>query len=246
MSVFGAYALYYDLLYQDKDYVGETAYISSLIHKFSSDTSSLLDIGCGTGRHVELFSQMGLRVSGLDRSKDMISRAKQRNPDIDFYRGDLCKVRLGKKFDVVSALFHVVSYLTTEDELQLAFTNIREHLNPGGLFVFDCWHGPAVLHQIPEVRIKRLQEGASQVVRIAEPDLIAENNTVDVNYQIFVKENGVWAEFTETHSMRYLFQQEIDELLSSSGLHLLHSEEWMTGREPGQKTWSVVYVAGTK
>jgi len=246
MKVFGAYARYYDLLYQDKDYEGEVRYVSSLIHKFAPSASSLFDIGCGTGRHAELFSHMGFRVSGLDRSEEMVSRAKNRHLDIEFHQGDLCNVRMDKNFDVVSALFHVISYLTTDDELQSAFDNVREHLKPKGLFVFDCWHGPAVLHQFPEVRIKRLEEGTNRVVRIAEPNLIAEKKRVDVNYQIFVKVNGVWDEFTETHSMRYLYPQEIEELLSNSGLHLLHTEEWMTSRGPSQNTWSVVYVAGTK
>ena len=246
MSVFGTYARYYDLLYQEKDYPGEAHYVNSLIRHFAPSALSLLDIGCGTGRHAELLSELGFHVSGLDRSEDMVTCARRRGLDIDFYHGDLCNIQFREKFDVVSALFHVISYLTTDDELQSAFNNVHAHLNPEGLFVFDCWHGPAVLHQRPEVRINRLEEGEDRVVRIAEPDLMLDKNRVDVNYQIFMRESGCWNEFRETHSMRYLFQPEIAELLSRNGMHLLHTEEWMTSGEPSQNTWSVVYIAGTK
>lgn len=246
MSVFDAYARYYDLLYEDKDYVGEALYISSLIQKFNPHASSLLDIGCGTGRHAALFAQKGYCVCGMDRSAEMISLASKRNPDIEFEQGDLCDFNLRRKFDVISALFHVISYLTTDDELQSAFRNVREHLSADGLFVFDCWHGPAVVHQQPEIRIKRLHQGANQVCRIAEPKMIPKENRVDVNYQIFVKEDGNWSELSESHAMRYLFQPEIEQLLSHNGLRLLHSEEWMTTKELSSDTWSAVYVAGVK
>ena len=246
MNVFGAYARYYDLLYEDKDYDGEAQYVNSLINRFAPDSLSLLDIGCGTGRHAELFSEMGFGVHGLDRSVEMISRAKSRNLNIEFTQGDLCCIRLNKKFDVISALFHVISYLATDDELRSAFNNVRGHLKQDGLFIFDCWHGPAVLHQKPEVRIKRLQSGSNRVCRIAEPRMLSKENRVDVNYQIFVKENELWSELNEIHPMRYLFQPEIDTLLSGSGMQLLHSEEWLTGNKPSPDTWSVVYVVGVE
>jgi ubiquinone/menaquinone biosynthesis C-methylase UbiE len=38
----------------------------------------LLDIGCGTGRHLEMFLEMGLDVSGLDASPHMLGFAKRR------------------------------------------------------------------------------------------------------------------------------------------------------------------------
>lgn len=243
MSVFDAYARYYDLLNQEKDYASEAQYVASLIKKHGGETSALIDIGCGTGRHAELLAAAGFEVEGLDRAEAMIAQARLRNPDIEYHVGDLCDFNLGKRFGVVSALFHVISYLTEDEQLKDAFQHIRDHLEPGGLLIFDCWHGPAVLHQQPEVRIRRLGDKGTRVVRIAEPEMLPDKNRVNVNFQVFVEENGNWSEFTEEHPMRYLFRPEIEKLLADSGMKILQAEEWLTGREPDEDTWSVVYVA---
>ncbi len=243
MTVFDAYARYYDLINKDKDYAGEARYVHSLIQHYGSGKTHLLDVGCGTGRHAKLFSEMGLQVVGLDRSEAMISEATLKNPELKFHTGDICSFELGEKFEIVSALFHVVSYLTTADQLQAAFASIRNHLVPGGLFVFDCWHGPAVLHQRPEVRIRRLSNDTTNVVRIAEPTMSIADQTVDVDFQIFIEENEVWEEINEKHSMRYLFRAEIESLLADNGMQLVHSEEWLEGNTPSDDSWSVVYIA---
>lgn len=243
MSVFDAYARYYDLVNREKDYPAEARYVASLIRQHSPGAATLLDIGCGTGRHAELLVDNGFEVAGLDRSESMIEQARSRRSDIDYHLGDACDFDLSKEFDVVSALFHVVSYLTEDTQLQTAFSNIRSHLKPGGLFVFDCWHGPTVLHQRPEVRVRRLASDNTRVVRIAEPEMLPEKNRVNVNFEIFVEEDGAWSQFTEEHPMRYLFQPEFEKLLSDTGMEIVQAEEWLSGNEPGEDTWSVVYVA---
>ena len=57
--------------------------------------------------------------------------------------------------DAAVALFHVVSYLTSETQLETFAANVARSLKPGGLFLFDFWYGPAVLAQKPEVRVKQ-------------------------------------------------------------------------------------------
>lgn len=243
MSVFDAYARYYDLVNQEKDYPAEAQYVASLVEKHGGEKSALLDIGCGTGRHAEQLAAAGFDVEGLDRAEAMIAQARSRNPGIEYHVGDVCDFDLGKRFGVVSALFHVISYLTEDDQLKAAFQQIREHLQPGGLLIFDCWHGPAVLHQQPELRIRRLGDQGSRVVRIAEPEMLPDRNRVNVSFQVFVEQDGNWSEFTEEHPMRYLFRPEIEALLSDSGMEILRTEEWLTGKNPGEDTWSVVYIA---
>ncbi len=64
-KVFENYSQYYDLLYQDKDYIAESEFIHSLIQKFANNAKTVLDLGCGTGRHDILLSQQGYDVTGV-------------------------------------------------------------------------------------------------------------------------------------------------------------------------------------
>src|SRR5450432_1981030 len=76
MSVFGAYSRYYDLLYRDKDYAAEASYVRSLIGQHCPAATSILDLGCGTGRHALLLAEHGYRVTGVDGSPDMLIAAR--------------------------------------------------------------------------------------------------------------------------------------------------------------------------
>lgn len=244
MSVFGDYSRYYDLLYRDKDYAGEARYIHELITRHRPGASTVLDLGCGTGRHATLLAERDYAVTGVDLSEEMLAVARSTSPGGSFFQGDVRTVRLGRTFDVVLSLFHVMSYQTTNEDLQAGLSTVREHLAPGGLFVFDCWYGPGVLTSRPQVRIKRLEDEAVAITRLAEPVLYPNDNLVDVNYQVFIqdKQSGKVEELRETHKMRYLFAPEVRLLLDAAGLRLMKLSEFMSEREPGFDTWNAVFI----
>jgi len=251
MTVFGAYSRYYNLFYQDKDYAGEAAYVHDLIRQHRPHAASVLDLGCGTGRHAFLLAEKGVAVTGVDRSAEMLAVAGaqlaalgQKTLPLTFHQGDLRTIRLGQTFDAVVSLFHVMSYQIGNDDLRAAFATARKHLNPGGVFIFDCWYGPAVLTDRPTVRIKRLEDEMIAVTRIVEPVMHANANLVDSNYQVLVwdKASGIVEELHETHQMRYLFRPEIELLLEETGMRIVEASEWMTGRPAGCDTWGVCFV----
>jgi SAM-dependent methyltransferase len=252
MSVFGNYARYYDLLYKDKDYQGEANYVRNLIEKYAQSAGSILELGCGTGAHAKLLAEFGYRLHGVDLSEDMLTVAHQRKLDSDlelaermsFSKGDIRNVKVDGHFDVVLSLFHVMSYLVTNEDLQAAIATAKSHLKPGGIFIFDCWYGPAVLTDRPAVRVKELEDNEIAVTRIAEPVIYANENLVDVNYHIFIRDKSDQSvqELKETHRMRYLFKTELEFLLQAAGMAIIEQSEWMTGRELGFDTWGACFV----
>lgn len=257
--IFGALSRYYDLLYRDKDYAGEAAYVLALLRAHGASPESILELGVGTGNHAFLMADDGLSVTGIDQSKDMIAAAEQRRqtqPEstrqrLNFRQADMRTVRLGQEFDAVLSLFHVVSYQVENSDLELSLRTAFEHLRPGGLFVFDFWHGPAVLTELPSVRVRRLQDELTSIVRISEPELLSAKNAVVVNYELFITErqSGNTEVVRESHRMRYLFQPELDSLLSRCGFvgpnHTseFHYEEWMNGKPVELNSFGVVCVA---
>ena len=249
MSVFGGYSRYYNLLYQDKDYASEAQYVHELIQKYRPGAKTILSLGCGTGNHDFILADIGYEVSGVDMSAEMLNAAKARVVTStlaippDYSQGDIRTIRLGKAFDVVISLFHVMSYQTTNDDLQAAFVTAKAHLNPGGLFLFDCWYGPAVLTDPPVVRVKRLEDDEIEVLRIAEPVMHYNENVVDVNYQVMIteKETGRLEKIREVHRMRYLFMPEIDMQARMVGMKRVFALEWMGKKEPDAQSWGACF-----
>lgn len=253
MKVFAHYARYYDLLYKDKDYAGEARFVSGLIKEHAPYARTILELGCGTGIHAKLLAEAGYDIHGIDRSSEMLERARCRLTEVSpavtgkwlFSHGDIQTVRLEDTFDVIISLFHVISYQVTNEDLLATMETTRAHLKPGGIFIFDCWYGPAVLTQKPEVRIKRFEDDVIAVTRIAEPITYPNRNAVDVNYHVLIedKANNNWQELKETHRMRYLFKPELEYYLSTIGMRIERCVEWMTSKEPGFDTWGVCFVA---
>jgi len=248
--VFDNYAKYYNLLYRDKDYNGETEHIDSLIKQFSKlPVETILDIGCGTGIHAYYMNLQGYKTTGIDRSQEMITQALAKEiPNSDFLRDDAVNFSLNRKFDAITSLFHVFSYQAETANAIRMIRNVSSHLNEKGLFIFDFWYGPAVLSEKPTVRVKRLQDDEVKVTRVAEPVLKVNENIVEVHFEmaIFNKEDHQTSFVREVHPMRFFFKPEIEMYLEMAGLELLYFNEWMTGALPSEQTWGVCCVASKK
>ncbi len=252
MTVFAGYSRYYDLLYRDKDYAAETRWIADLLQRHAPEARSLLEIGSGTGLHAARLAELGYEVTGIDMSTGMLEAAEARRAKLDpeiasrlsFSAGDARTFRLGKKFDAVISLFHVMSYQTSNVDFAYAMASTREHLNDGGVFVFDCWYGPAVLRQWPTVTTKEFSDEATLVKRVAEPMIHAETNVVDVNYTVTVTDraSGGSEVLNETHNMRYLFTPEIELALGAAGMKLIESRGWLSDAPPDFDTWGACFI----
>ena len=245
--IFDAYARYYDLLYRDKDYATEAAYVAAQIRKSAPAARRILELGCGTGAHAEHLAHLGYTVRGVDRSATMLAGAEERKAALpaevaarlSFSLGDVRSARTGESYDAVISLFHVMSYQTTDANLAAAFKTAAAHLQPGGIFLFDFWYGPAVLTQRPDTRVRRLADGEIEVTRIAEPVMRPGENRVDVNYTVFVKQKatGTISEITETHAMRYLFLPEL-ERLRQGRFAQCESCAWMSDAPLDTQSWA--------
>lgn len=252
MSNFGLYSRYYDLLYRDKDYSEESDYIEKQIKKYGTGVNTILELGCGTGEHAINLASKGFKISGVDISQDMLDRAKVKlaaqpqniQDKIDIQQCDIRHLQKGKQYDCLLSLFHVMSYQTGNQDIEAVLDVAYRHLSDEGIFIFDCWYGPAVLSEKPEVRIKVFEDNDIHVTRIAEPELHPNSNIVDVNYTVFIREknSNITDVLNEKHRMRYLFYPEIELFAQSTGFSLVNSEEWLTGREPGVDSWGVCFV----
>jgi SAM-dependent methyltransferase len=210
--------------------------------------SSILELGCGTGKHAEVFSNSGFTVHGIDSSSQMLKIAKLKTigkqDKLSFSHSKIQDLDLDKKFDVVTSLFHVMSYQTSNKNLIKAFKVAKNHLNKGGVFIFDFWYGPAVLTDLPVTRVKRLKNEEIKVTRIAEPELKPDLNIVDVNYDIFIQDikSKEIIQQDERHEMRYFFDSELEVFISNIGFKVKKKYKWLNFESPDFNSWNVVWI----
>ena len=250
MNQFGKlYSQYYDLLYSDKNYEQEAEYIYTLIQKYAPHTKTILDMGCGTGKHAEILANNEVIVHGIDLSDAMLEIAKKRTVGkknkLSFSQSNIQELELNRTFDTVISLFHVMSYQNSNNELIKAFEVAKEHLNEEGVFIFDFWYGPAVLTDLPSTRVKRLEDKNIKVTRVAEPVLHAQKNIVDVNYDVFIedKKSSQTIEKKELHKMRYFFDTELELICQQVGFRILKKLTWMTSNTtPNFNSWNVIWI----
>ena len=249
MSNFQLYSRYYDLLYKDKDYAAEAGYVVKALKEQNKNITSVIELGSGTGNHAAHFCTSGLKVFGVERSVEMVEEAKKKNiPNYYPEVGDITTFKTPQKTDAVISLFHVISYLTDNEQLIKCFSATRESLNPNGIFLFDVWYTPAVYHLKPETRVKRLANEVLEIVRLAEPVIHPNENVVDVNYEVIIKEKSSGSANTilETHPMRHFSINEIKLLAALTGFEFVKAEEFFTANKPSEKTWGVCFILRKK
>ncbi len=102
----------------------------------------VLDVPCGQGRHAHLLAETGLDVTGLDYSKPLLARAKERGTatNLRYVRGDMRSLppRWTGRFDAVVNLFTSFGFFTEPDDDARVVREFARVLRPGGVLV---WHG---------------------------------------------------------------------------------------------------------
>lgn len=251
MNIFGReYSLAYDLLYSDKDYKKEVDFIEKIFKKYSLEPKAILELGCGTAGHAIILSKLGYRITAIDRSMRMLriakEKAREKKVSIEFIKGDITDCKLEKRFDAVIAMFSVMGYQTTNSLLSSSFKTAHNHLVPGGVFIFDCWYGPAVLNERPVLKIKEIELGnGKKIIRFTKPDLDILNHTVNVQFKLTrLKKGRIVSETFESHLMRYFFSQEIKYFLEVAGFKKVEFCPFLKlGKPLTERSWNMQVVA---
>ncbi|MCX6784674.1 MAG: class I SAM-dependent methyltransferase, partial [Candidatus Komeilibacteria bacterium] len=131
---FNKYSDYYDLFYQKKDYQAEVKFLRAAIAKHSNrKVKSILSLGCGTAGHDIILAKQGFKMTSVDFSKRMLDlakiKAKKQGAAIDFVLGDVRKVKIKKKFDLVVAMFNIAGYQNSNSDIVDFMATAARHLN---------------------------------------------------------------------------------------------------------------------
>jgi ubiquinone/menaquinone biosynthesis C-methylase UbiE len=131
MKLYNKYAEWWPVLSAPADYQEESTLFRKAIKKHKKNIKTALELGCGGGNnasHLKKYYQMTL----TDVSPQMLKISKKLNPECSHFLGDMRKIRLNKKFDLVF-IHDAVMYMTSENDLRKAFKTAAYHLDQGGM-----------------------------------------------------------------------------------------------------------------
>jgi SAM-dependent methyltransferase len=132
----------YDLVHAHRPYLAEARRVRALVRRVARrECVTLLDVACGSGRHLEAFSRW-FRVAGVDTSRTMLSLARRRLPRAELHVGRMQSFDLGRQFDVVTCLFSAIGYVRSRAELRRTVRNLARHTAAGGVVVVEPWITP--------------------------------------------------------------------------------------------------------
>lgn len=164
--LFENYAKGYDNEGFTQGTMGECDFIEKEINYNKS--TKILDIGCGTGRHAIELAQRGYKVTGIDLSKSLLERAKQKakakNLQIDFQCHDARNLPFQNEFDLVIMLCEGAFPLMETDEMNFQILqNAKKALKKNGKFIFTTLNGLFPLfHDIDEFHKTASQEDTTE------------------------------------------------------------------------------------
>jgi SAM-dependent methyltransferase len=217
----------YDAIYAWKDYAGEVARLESLIDARLPNARTLLDVACGTGKHLELLRRR-FEVAGVDADPAMVDIARERlGPSVPLHVADMADFDLGRRFDVVTCLFSSIAYVRTDERLRSAVAGLVRHTTPGGLVIVEPWFTPdqwaaGHLHAI------YVDEPDLKVARLSLSGPLTDPLTMTFHYLVGTPE-GI-EHLTEDHVVGMFTADQYVEAFRAAGVEPEHDPEGLMGR----------------
>ena len=217
-------ARFYDALYSWKDYEGEVARIVGIIDRYSPDATSVLDVACGTGKHIELLRGR-FEVEGVDLDPELLAVARARNPGTALHLADMITLELGSTFDVVMCLFSSIGYVGTPENLTRALSALTRHVAPGGVLLVEPWFSPDTFRPEGHIGWLIVDEPNLKIVRADLPRREGGLSVLDFHYLVATHE-GI-EHTTERHELGLFTADQHRAAIAEAGLTLRDDEDLM-------------------
>ncbi|HET9144251.1 class I SAM-dependent DNA methyltransferase [Actinophytocola sp.] len=233
------HAAWYDRWFSARSLPAEVEQLTRIFAAAGAGVGSVLDIGCGTGGHLELLARHGLEVVGIDRSPAMVAVAGERlagsGVAATVLESDVATLRLARAFDAAIMMSWVLSYHVSDEDLFTTLAVLHRHLRPGGLLAFDVVDGSVLLRDGVSTSLRVVEDGTTQFLRVSEPVLRPAEQVYEIGLRMWMFDGDrVVATAAETHPVRYFLPREVELILHTAGFEPLGSEPLAGGPQARQ------------
>lgn len=253
MIPYDKFGVVYDLIGHDRFSVRMAEYTLDILNRLGGYPRDGLDLCCGTGSAIRVFTDHGLTMSGLDRSGQMLASARRKlqGRHVRLYRQELPHFKItlpgGKsrtrvrQFELITCFFDSLNYLADERQLRAAFKAVYRHLKPGAWFIFDM-NTPRMLRTVftdqrPFCGVK------SDVAWIFRNRKVDTPDSADLLLTFFVKDGRHWRRLDEVHRERAYANRVISSALRHAGLQVKGVYRCFSFEKPGRQARRVCFVS---
>ncbi len=219
-------AKFYDKIF-NKDYEKEVNFIVKIFKRYNVKT--ILDVGCGTGEHIQRLENLGFKCDGLDISQKMIDIAKKKTKNARFYRADMKNFDLRKKYDAILCMFATFNYNISIHEAKRTLTNFKKHLTRKGLVLLD-------LHNVWKNGKKEIKNKNTEVIM---KWVFNKKTRIEKTNAVFKIGNKV---IKDTHTFRIFSIRELKQLFTEVGFKKIIFYENYTLKKPTSRSKNIEVV----
>jgi SAM-dependent methyltransferase len=219
-------ARFYDRLYAFKDYDGASEQIHALVQARRPGARTLLDVGCGTGRHLAALRGR-YELEGLDLDGGLLAVARERLPDVPLHEADMTTFDLGRRFDVVTCLFSAIAYVRTLENMRRAVERMVAHLAPGGVLLVEPWFSLET-YWTGTITANHVDDPDMKIAWMYVSELRERVSYLDIHYMVGTPE-GVHT-FNEVHQMGLFTPGEYGRAITDAGLAHEHDPRGLFSR----------------
>ena len=217
MDAYTSFAQVYDLFMDNVPYEQWSAFLCRILKKYGIEDGPVLDLGCGTGKLTRLMAKAGYDMTGVDSSAEMLQIALSQTgeEEILYLLQEMQELDLDGCVRAVYSACDCINYVLDEEELQEAFARVYEHLETGGVFLFDMNTDYKYTQLLGENTFAESREDGSF---IWENYYDEEERINEYDLTLFIPEqDGLYRRFSETHYQRDYDLQQIKIMLEKAG-----------------------------
>jgi len=112
----------------------------------------ILDLGCGYGRLTVPLAKKGVQIDGVDSAKHLLEIGNkvigESGLTCNLYEQDIRYLELGASYDIIISIGHSIGFYDTDDEDQLIFQRVADHLIQDGYFILEIHNRDAYISKL--------------------------------------------------------------------------------------------------
>ena len=217
MNAYHALAVSYDRLTNDVDYRGTVEFYRQIWTREGIAPRTAVDLACGTGSVALLLAGMGLQVTGVDLSEEMLIVAAQKAMEQGipprFVNQPLQRLRLPRGVDLAVCALDSLDYILDPEDCAEAIRRIYKALNPGGIFIFDV-NTPQKLRAMDG---QVFLDEDEDVYCVWRGEFDAQTNICSYGMDLFQRHGDMWQRSFEEHQEYAYSQEQLTGYLKAAG-----------------------------